>query len=1308
MVHQSRRFGVSGLACGVLLLVGLAAAPARAADTRVWSFGRDLEGWAPQNWETTEVRGGALVGVTKFDAQVMSPVLDIQAEDYPEMLVRIRSDRSASGELFFSAPGAPMSGEREVHYSLVGGSEFGVCRVALGKHEKWKGAIDRVRFDPLNAAGARIEIDFIALMPEAGLLLINGGAEILTDGKPFEWTGGPDAQAALVTDETPFAGAHALRLTGTGWWEPVALDMSFLGRFLVSGQVRVGNGSAPRYTVQFCDVNGAAMPPVEGQLQAAVGGWAPFSFTFDPPRRAAAAKVRFSGTPDSVADLDNVQVRQQWRGAIVAGKANEPHWQAQWIWHPNALNKENIHAYFRGEFDVPDKPVRSAQLQVTVDDAYALWVNGKEVVKMTTDADGWKVPEVVDLKPFLHPGRNVLAVDAMNAASAAGVIAEGVVVFEDDTEQAIATGGAWKAALSVADGWQSLLETPADWKPAAVLGTPPCPPWGNLPCRFLAREPDIEFTLTPAATELIAPAPVRLSVTAKAVTRVAQPVYVAAAVVAGDKELAREWGPKVLFAPNAAAGSSERIDDWVLRVPYGTPPGPVTIRLSAYGARCVPAAPEARVTVSVPPSSSGYPTTRIEVRDGVARITVDGKVIDSTQALFNFPDDLHMANAKAAGVKLWSVALDGMGWTEKGFDYTAVDQALARYLEVDPEAWLLPTFDMGTHDHAWWIKAHPEARCRLEDGNDTVGDYAGGRRTLPSYGSEVWQQAYGEALRNLVRHLKESPFAPRIVGYQPCTGISWEWFHWGSQSGELVDYSEAGVNDFRRWLTAKYGTDAALQAAWHDPKATLAGAPVPSNARRRGPAQGVFFDPATQQDVLDYNRYQHEVVADSIMHFAKIIKDESGGRCIVGTYYGYVMHLPESPGFCQGSGHFSLSRLLHSPDVDYTMAPAAYAWREIGGTGACMTAPASVLLNGKVFWTQADLRSHWAPDIQAGHGRPANVAGSIQAMRREVAASLAMGTPIQWYEFTQGWLFGDERLTDEMANLQRVLQTFRTATDWPRAAYLAVVVDEEQVGTFDPFNPPYLLHLTFNQREKLTRSGVPWKCYLFRDVIEHPEVLEHRAFLFLNLFRLTPEQRQFLKEKVLNSGRTVAFVGPVGLLDGSGLSAANTSDLLGWEMETAPAPVAPQGKFLADLPAPWKACAGMEIGMSKEFTPAVRPKAPGKATVLALGAGEWPVVLFEARPDVKLFWSACPGLPPALIRALAESAGVPVVSADDQAVYAGYGYVGVHAASERPVRVRLPQPATVKELITGHDWPAGTQDLTLDMKSGETLILQCR
>jgi hypothetical protein len=134
----------------------------------------------------------------------------------------------------------------------------------------------------------------------------------------------------------------------------------------------------------------------------------------------------------------------------------------------------------------------------------------------------------------------------------------------------------------------------------------------------------------------------------------------------------------------------------------------------------------------------------------------------------------------------------------------------------------------------------------------------------------------------------------------------------------------------------------------------------------------------------------------------------------------------------------------------------------------------------------------------------------------------------------------------------------------------------------------------------------------------------------------------------------------------------------------------------------------MELGITQQLAPLALPKTPGAATVLATGAGDRPVVLFEPRPDVKLFWSACPGLPSAALRALAESAGVPVVSADDQAIYAGYGYVGVHAATDRQVQVRLPQPATVRELINGRDWPAGTQDLTLDIKSGETLILQCR
>lgn len=811
---------------------------------------------------------------------------------------------------------------------------------------------------------------------------------------------------------------------------------------------------------------------------------------------------------------------------------------------------------------------------------------------------------------------------------------------------------------------------------------------------------------------------ISLNLSATALSPVHNPIFVQAVLEREGHVLRREWAQHPLFvSPGKAGGQQDArrhddlqsrrsgIGDWRLRLPFAITPGLLTLRFELFGATAVGLAPTAIIRVVGSPLRHDFPATRIDVRGCRARLLINGVETDPTQALFISPDPLHMQNAKEAGIPIWSVALDDFGFKESGFDFTEVDQTLERYLEAKPDAWLLPTFTFDTSYHGWWIAAHPEARCRLEDGSDVIGDYAGGRRQAPSYGSEVWRKDFGNALRQLVRHLKNSPFAARILGFQPCSGVTWEWFHWGSQSGELVDYSEGGVADFRRWLRERYASDLELQQAWRKPQVTLNTAAVPTNTRRRKPEHGIFYDPATQQDLIDYHRYQHEIVADSILYFARIIKEETGGKSLAGTYYGYTMHLPESPGFCQSSGHFALERLFRSPDLDFFIAPGAYAWREIGGTGACMTPAASIALNGKLFWTQADLRTHWSG--QDSFGRPQDVLGSIQAMRREFALNLAQGTAIQWYDFSNGWTFGDERLTDEAGRLLKLSEGRRFARDFPRSSYLAVIVDEEQMGTFDPFRPPYGLQLIFNQRERLHRSGVPWRAYLFSDLMRHPELLEHRAFLFLNLFRLSADQRRFLKKRVMTGGQTVAFIGPVGLMDETGFSAANSSDLLGWPMKELGISANLRAKWKEGLPEPWAECAGLEMGVESEFTPLLAPAVSGGGVLGTFSGGDQPAILFEARENSIIFWSAAPGLPPEAIRSLAATAGLPILARNNDAVYVGFNTIGIHPREDGVRRIQLPFPSAVRELMTGKSWPPGTRQVRLDLKAGETAILKC-
>lgn len=1258
-----------------------------AAPVLVWTFTNDLAGWTPANWESASAGANGFVGLSRYDCQLLSPQLGIAASDYAELVVQMRTDLGGGGETFFRSGGQGLKDERKARHVAVASPQPRLYRIALRGAPGWEGTVDAIRFDPLNPAGANVQIDFIALMPEAGMTPVNGSMEMIDAGHPLGWNAaGP---GAAVTHERPHSGNSALRLAPGSTWSLDPFDLSLLGTYRIDGFARASGTLRPQ--VAFRDGNGAESQAIAlTPSLVPAEGWVRFTATFTCPRAACQAVVRFAAEGGPV-DLDDVYLTRLTTGDIMDPGPPRPQWQANWIWHPDALDRDNQTAYFRYDLVLPDRPIRMARLQITADDGYALSINGQELERQFDVPDGWRTPEAVDLAPVLKPGANRIEVEARDVASAQGLIAEGIVTFADGSEQAIRTGNDWQTALDPAGPWVAARE----------LGTPPCPPWRDLPSVDLAAPVPISAKLLPIPTQ--PPHATALPLALDLVLRqdAPRPVFVQAQLTRGNAVLAEAWANEAAFAAGAKAGTKASLR-WQLPLPYGLPPGPATVAFQLRGGAIEAPAPAATVDLPAPLAASEFPRAECRVIDGLPRLFVDGEEIDPTQAFFVRPDHLQQRNARSGNIPILCVSLDDMGFTENGFDYSKVDALLAAYLGACPEAWIIPNFTFDTRYQNWWIKAHPEARCRLEDGSDLIGDYHGSRRIVPSYASEVWRDTYTDALRRLIRHLKTTPFASRIIGFHPCSGITTEWFHWGAQSGELVDYSEAGQRDFRRWLTRTYANGDALRQAWHQPEASLATAVIPSGERRRTPQLGIFFDPMTQQDVVDYNRYQHDVVADTIAHFARVIKEETDRRSLAGTYYGYVTHLPETPGFCQGSGHFSLYRLLECPDIDFLMAPLAYAWREPGQPGASMTATASHALNGKLWWHQEDLRTHWVQP--PAYGASGTLQETIDVFRRELARNLAQGTAIQWFDFSNGWTFGDDRVAAEVGRL-RELDACRTqGKEWPRSTYLAVIVDEEQMGTFDPFRPPYGLDLIYRQREYLNQAGIPWKCYVFSDLRRHPELLEHRAFLFLNLFRLTEEDRRFLREQVMTDGRTVAFVGPAGMVTTNGIDPQASRSLLGLDLVRLPDDTPFQATFATSLPAPWTDFASTSFRKTSARPPLLGAR--GAAGVLAHfdGRSEGAVVA-EVRENYRLFWTAIPGLLPEHLRALARFAGLPILSNTNDTVYCGYGFVALHAANDGERTLALPVPSAARDLFTGQTWPADTRQVTVPLRHGQTLLL---
>ena len=159
MINVMRKL-MSALAISALLT------SAAAAQTLTWRFDTDgdLEGWTPGNFESVEVTGGMLRGVTQFDCQLLSPLLNINAADWTALEFRVSSSLSGGGEIFFAGEDGRLADDRKTRHVINASAEPQVIRVDLSSSEYWTGVISRIRLDLLNPAGAAIALDHISFL----------------------------------------------------------------------------------------------------------------------------------------------------------------------------------------------------------------------------------------------------------------------------------------------------------------------------------------------------------------------------------------------------------------------------------------------------------------------------------------------------------------------------------------------------------------------------------------------------------------------------------------------------------------------------------------------------------------------------------------------------------------------------------------------------------------------------------------------------------------------------------------------------------------------------------------------------------------------------------------------------------------------------------------------------------------------------------------------------------------------------------------------------------------------------------------
>lgn len=191
--------------------------------------------------------------------------------------------------------------------------------------------------------------------------------------------------------------------------------------------------------------------------------------------------------------------RGQWIGYETAEEAAVRHAPAAWIASPDAelLAKEKgdqEHFAYRATVTL-DRPVRFAALYATAQDTVGAWINGNGVLVAGAlpawKQMPWKKFVRADVSSTLHPGANVLALEAVHyaldptgqlTAPAPPLIATLVVEYTDGSWMTFSSQPSWKTAIHAAAGWQKPGFDDAAWKTAVAAQSigdlaPLGPPW---------------------------------------------------------------------------------------------------------------------------------------------------------------------------------------------------------------------------------------------------------------------------------------------------------------------------------------------------------------------------------------------------------------------------------------------------------------------------------------------------------------------------------------------------------------------------------------------------------------------------------------------------------------------------------------------------------------------------------------------------------------------------------------------------------------------------------------------------------------
>ncbi len=604
-----------------------------------------------------------------------------------------------------------------------------------------------------------------------------------------------------------------------------------------------------------------------------------------------------------------------------------------------------------------------------------------------------------------------------------------------------------------------------------------------------------------------------------------------------------------------------------------------------------------------------------------------------------------------------------------------------------------------------------------------------------SFASEVWKSEVCGVLRHIVRRINDSELAETIIGYfffSLC--YEWSWFWDYDAATRCLDYSPAMHAAFRNYLIEKYaGSEEKLRAAWKDEELTFDTAQIPSFERRAETDCGVFWDPKRSAQVIDYAECHAQVVTDKLAAFSKVCKEESGGRAVVGSFWGYL----QNQNFLWG-GQARFKELMDWPYLDFWAAPYTYENKAPGDYSSMRYLVKSLQKHGKLYFSEADtfifdtdkaqLRHHGFPQTTFEQSR--------ELLKRDYVYPLCEGTQSWWIDWSGGESMYQEAGFKPL--MTRMTQITHSAYTMPMGGVsdVAAVVDQESLlictdkrmasnlankELGEPAHTPeaaarrFPSHLTYNAIDRfriheLPRLGTPVDFYETDDVLDG-QGRRHKMYIFLNNYVMDERERQRLSETLKRDGNVLVFMYGAGLVRPGGavsIGAENVGDIVDMRMglsmqeQRTKMRLTPQAAHVLGLNEGEEVgdfermiTAGFDYASNSEvpFKPAPNvinpvlhvddPEAEVLGEYIENGRVGFAMKRFE---DWTSVYIGSPGIQASVLRALARLAGAHLFVDDgDVIVYANESFVGIHTEREADYRICLKDQANVCEAFDERD-----------------------